>query len=93
MTHEIRFVIDWGKVRQECISHNWYTRGNNAEYENMLFTLCKGNTLEDVYRVARDIYEHSDKERIDNYFAESDKEPVKCIMDYIINECCYILIE
>lgn len=93
MTQELKFVIDWGKVRQECISHSWYTRGNNTEYEYMLFTLCEGHTLEDVYRVANDIYEHSDKERIDNYFAESDKSPVKCIMDYIINDCCYILVE
>lgn len=93
MTHEIKFVIHWDKVRQECITHNWYTRGNNDEYENMLFTLCEGSTLEDVYRVAQDIYEHSDTKRIDDYFADCSKESVKCIMDYIINECCYILIE
>ena len=93
MQFNINYVIDWGKVREECISHNWYTRGSNKAYEYMLFTLCKGRTLEDVYRVANDIYEHSDKERIDNYFVTGVKEPVKCIMDYIINECTYILVE
>lgn len=93
MKLNVMYVISWEKVRSECISQNWYTRGDNTEYENMLFTLCAGRTLKDVSRVAQDIYEHSDKERIDNYFAELGKESVKCIMDYIINECCYILVE
>lgn len=93
MELNVMYIVSWDKVRSACISHNWYTRGNNDEYKNMLLTVCRGHTLEAIYNIAQDIYDHSDKKRIDNYFAGSEKEPVKCIMDYIINECCYMLVE
>lgn len=25
----------WGEVQEECIRHNWYTRGTNAQFESL----------------------------------------------------------
>lgn len=90
---KISYHVNSYEVRDLCIQEQYYTSGNNDEYCNMLFRLCKGHTLKDIERIAKDIYEHSNKERLADYYRDSEKPVEKVIAEYIINECTYIIVE
>lgn len=48
------------QVRSVCIENNWYTRGDNKAYSEMLdFVDNNEPTKANIYTVARDIMEHS----------------------------------
>ena len=50
-----------------CIKNNLYSRGTNKEYENMLNmteSMAEGPTYENIYRMAKDIRDHSDGQTI-----------------------------
>ena len=51
-------------VRNMCIRENFYTCGNCEEYNKMLDYVFnhKNPELTDIYNVAKDILEHTDKE-------------------------------
>lgn len=40
--------IDEDKVRQLCISRNWFTKGNNQQYSDMFGYIRKYNKTQDV---------------------------------------------
>jgi hypothetical protein len=49
-------------LRALCIRQNWYTGGDNAEYEHLLFDLAANKstlTTEDIIKIAEDIAAHS----------------------------------
>lgn len=49
-------------VQQCCISNNLYTKGTGDDYDKMLaFVQENSPAIENVYRVAKDIFEHSDQ--------------------------------
>lgn len=49
------------KLRELCIRERWYTCGTNKEYEHLLnFVDTTPPTVENQYKVAQDILEHSD---------------------------------
>lgn len=48
------------KLRQMCIKHNYYTRGDNDEYRNMLMQYHGQDVAEaEIEWLARDIKSHS----------------------------------
>lgn len=50
-------------LRALCIRQNWYTGGDNAEYEHLLYDLAAGKanlTTENIIEIAEDIAAHSD---------------------------------
>lgn len=56
-------IISSMSLRQLCINMNWYTLGDNEEYEHLLYDLAaqKPNlTTEDIMAIAEDIMEHSE---------------------------------
>lgn len=58
---EIR-QINADSLRRLCISKRWYTGGDNAAYNHLLYDLAddKENiTTEDIVEIAQDIMEHS----------------------------------
>ena len=58
---EIRTLTAYN-LRALCIRQNWYTRGDNAEYEHLLYDLAGGKphlTTEDIIEIAEDIAAHS----------------------------------
>lgn len=62
----IRVSTTWtaSRVRELCITQNYYTRGDNDDYEKMLQYVKKHNpNTETLYHVARDIVDHSDLSR------------------------------
>lgn len=49
-------------LRQLCINNNWYTAGDNDEYEHLLFDLAANKenlSTADIIEIAADIMEHS----------------------------------
>jgi len=49
-------------LRALCIRQNWYTGGDNAEYEHLLYDLADSKphlTTEDIIEIAEDIAAHS----------------------------------
>lgn len=53
-------ILDRTKVYYHCNEHEYYTRGNNADYSKMLDMCDSEATDELILKVARDIWEHSD---------------------------------
>lgn len=86
----------WEEVRTLCIKDDYYTKGNNGDYENLLFNLCSESnvaTLELIEEVATDILEHSDVcEKMYKYGCGYDELKVN-LMSCLVNECCYTFIE
>ena len=59
---EIRTLTAYS-LRALCIRQNWYTRGDNAAYEHLLFDLADSKphlTTQDIINIAEDIAAHSD---------------------------------
>ena len=62
----------WGEVQEECIRHNWYTRGTNAQFESLQeyvwnnagdqHNIATENYVEVLQHIAEDILRHSDTE-------------------------------
>ena len=58
---EIR-TLTANNLRELCIRQNWYTCGDNAEYEHLLYDLAASKphlTTEDIIEIAEDIAAHS----------------------------------
>lgn len=59
-------------LRALCISMNWYTRGNNEQYEHLLLDLAERKenlTTDDIIEIAEDIAAHSN---LDDVCPEDD---------------------
>ena len=82
------------KVRAKCIERDWYTRGNNEEYSNML-EMCQYGyddalyTIELLEKIAQDIYNHSNPNRWEGY----DENPICNIMFELRTDACYCYFE
>lgn len=71
-------------LRVLCIRKNWYTCGDNKEYDNLLHSFDEGNITTDVIvEIATDIVEHSDNISLDD---------ITSVM-FEIADCCYITFE
>lgn len=81
-------MFDLTKVRAMCIKYEYYTSGTNEEYIRM-FQKCGLNYS--VLDIAKDIFEHSNKEKI-MYDGDSEKEILESICFNLINECTYTLV-
>ena len=58
---EIRHLTAYD-LRGLCIRQNWYTGGDNAEYEHLLYDLADSKphlTTEDIIEIAEDTAAHS----------------------------------
>lgn len=65
------------RVRQACIRNDLYTRGDNAAYNKML-DFVDGNEprMDVMYKVAKDIFEHSKDQTITNVMFILENEAV-----------------
>lgn len=74
-------------VWQMCIKHDFYTCGNNAEYEKMLdFVSNNSYSLKNAYYVARDIAKHSDLTTYGYMLNSTEPEVIEHILWAIGNE-------
>ena len=81
--------IDTGRVRSMCINNDYYTRGTCKEYDNM-FKMCANCS---VLTIAKDILEHSDKEKLKYTYGCSETEVLENICFGLINDCSYTCVE
>ena len=84
MKIEARKEWSMRKVRQMCVNHRYYTCGDCEDYDRMLmFVINNEPTTENIYKVAKDIVEHSDMDKYD-----CDKlELIEAVMFDIDREC------
>lgn len=71
-------------VRACCIKHDFYNNGDNADYSKMLWYVEEhmiNPTINDLYTVALDIFEHTVVDDIWSGFS------VSTVMFYIEKEC------
>lgn len=67
---EIRTLTAYN-LRELCIRQNWYTYGDNAEYEHLLYDLTASKshlTTEDIIEIAEDIAAHSAPSDLREYY-------------------------
>lgn len=87
--------IDTDKLRNMCIKNNWYTVGTSVDYYNM-FKMCEKDniTAKQLYRIAKDIYEHTNIDSARNGCCSdySDNENILNMMIYV-NDCSYVFYE
>lgn len=71
------------RVRNMCIKHDYYTRGDNEAYRKMLeFVDANSPNKTNIYKVAKDIVSHSD---MDSYIGE-DAELIQGVMYDLAND-------
>ena len=74
--------MDIDNLRKLCISHGWFTHGNNKEYEKLLnMTNARNITTARIFEMARTIMQYSDPETYEILELEG-------IM-YCLGEICY----
>lgn len=80
------------RVRSMCIRNDYYTKGNNAEYADMLETVDTVEpTTDNIMLVAMDISKHSEMERYG--YRWNDAEAIEGIMFNLANDCVYTFYE
>lgn len=68
------------RVRDFCVSHNWYTCGDCQEYTELLnFVSNNDPSPDNLYTVARDIYTHSD--------FQEEEFPLETMMYLLTRDC------
>lgn len=84
MSIKVERMWDAADVRKMCIKYSFYTRGDCEAYDKMLTFVRKNKpTTNIIYKVAEDIYNHSDMRR---YSCEKD-EAIAAIMFDLDREC------
>ena len=76
---KITFKREWNSidVRAACIRNDLYACGDNEEYDNMLTLVDELEpTTENIYLVAKDIYDHSRNQTITNIMFILEREAV-----------------
>lgn len=67
----------WSDVRRSCIRNDLYTRGTNEDYTAMLDSIeTLDPTPENIYRIAKDICDHSRNQTITNIMFILEREAV-----------------
>lgn len=87
----IRRWVDSDKIYQMCNRYNYYTRGDNSAYSNML-AMCREaeDDTEAIKQIAIDIYHHSQL-MDDTEFSPEDH--VAGVMGAILRECMDLYVE
>lgn len=82
------------RVRKMCVSHNFYTRGTNDEYERMFELCCKYSGSDDeLVHIAWDIVSHSDEDELEDYGFETVYEAVAYVAHLLIQECMWTSVD
>jgi len=69
-------------LRGFCVTHGYYTRGNNEAYEKLFKMVPKGNVTNNaIYNLAYDITIHSDTDGF------NEKEFLENVMYHIAKKC------
>ena len=90
---KIKTLESWSQydVRDLCIKRDWYVKGTCDEYDKMLNYInehyCPKS--KDVYNVAKDIFEHSNKDNWIRGAGLSENEAIESIMFELYHYCVF----
>lgn len=97
MKIERKVMVDRASVKKACIANEWYTIGNNDQYENLLYNLIPSPvsclTDERLGEIVEDIAIHSDMQAWREKTGESIKAYLENIAYIIMNDCCFTRVE
>ena len=84
-------VLYSDSVRRLCIDNDWYTRGNNEDYKKLLDYVASKRTftLNDIKKVAINIYNHSDIDTLANEYGCDNELYLNHIFYEILNNITY----
>ena len=69
-------------VRNSCIKNNLYTGGNREEYDQMLYMVSLSEpSTETLYKIAKNIKEHSDHQTISNVMYILENEAIITVFE------------
>lgn len=74
-----------------CNFYNFYTAGTSEDYDNMFELVSEHSpSLLTIYRIAKDIYEHSNFDSVLGVISKDNKddENILMLMDLIQDKCC-----
>lgn len=78
------------EIRNMCVANDWYTCGTVKEFSELMDLVenCGEPTDEKIYQVAKNIYDHSDKEEepVGQMTYRGEYLTIEHIMDTIANE-------
>ena len=84
VSYEYRVCLEAEKVRELCVEHNFYTRGNSKSYEDMLNKCKDVSTPDSLMEIAQDIVDHSDVENNEDL---ASYEPLDEVVSYLEQLC------
>lgn len=80
----------WLDVRKMCIQHDFYTCGNNQNFDWLYrFISTHKPTTTNIYKAAKDIVKHSDLRS----YGQSEKENIESVMFALMNDCTCVFYE
>ena len=84
--------LDSCKVRQMCIRYRYYTCGDCASYDKMLFKAggLDADNLEAVLEIAEDIYWHSTMKNDTEY---PKRDCLEGIVNMLLSECVDMFVD
>lgn len=81
-----KIIIDEDRVRNYCIKNNRFTKGNNAQYDDMFSYIRKFNKTQNKEALKNAcilIVKHSDL----SAYGQTEKENIQSICFDLINDC------
>jgi hypothetical protein len=93
MNAKITIYMTNDKVRAMCIKRDYCTMCDNEEYSNLLDRCNMAVDANDIIRIAKQIAEYTDIDRIGRITGFLDDEIIENIAFNLLNECTYSTIE
>ena len=93
MNAKITIYMTSDKVRAMCIRRDYCTMCDNEEYGNLLDRCNTAVDANDIIRIAKQIAEYTDIDRIGRQTGLLDDEIIENIAFDLLNECTYSTIE
>ena len=85
MNVQVTRRLDRDIVRDLCIKHDYYTMGDVREYDRLLDMIPLEPTDEDFIDIAKDIYRHTDIDRICGTYSCDETEAMASILFELYN--------
>ena len=87
-------ILDSDDIRRMCINQNYYTCGCNSEYMHLLNDIIKNGYIKTtstkmdniIIKIANDIYDHSDVDRVVHSYSISEEDVYRNIL-YNVQQC------
>lgn len=97
MKIETTKLIHSSELRALCIKKEWYTQGTNEDYDKLFRKVFNMQNISDmdIYNIAKDIVEHSNKDKLLSECGLNEKRLIESFMYEInkISDVCFEIID